>query len=112
MGCRRESPSSSVLDAFAFPSTIIGFKLDNLLISRLPPPGTRSNTFRHCACGPVHPTPLRLFDGKLSPSRPSKVGNEESAEATGPGSANVPLVPDKTEFVQRDRGWKWECLRT
>jgi len=57
MGCRRESPSSSVLDAFAFPSTIIGFKLDNLLISRLQPLGTRSNTLRHCACGTVDPTP-------------------------------------------------------
>lgn len=59
-GCRRESPSSSVLEAFAVPSTVIGFKLDNLRTSRLPPPEHEAMRFAIALCGPVDPTPPRF----------------------------------------------------
>jgi hypothetical protein len=62
--------------------------------------------FAIAPCGPP------VFDGNLFPSRPSKVGSEESADATSSYLWTDPLAPDNAEFVQRARGSGWEWLRT
>ena len=40
-----------------------------------------------------------VFDGDLFPSRPSKVGSEESADAVQLPAGRTPLAPDDIEFV-------------
>jgi hypothetical protein len=110
-GCRRESPSSSVLEAFAFPSTVIGFKLDNLRTSRLPPPEHEAMRFAIALCGPVDPTPPGFkrepflqdhprWAARKAPMRPVQLPEGRTRwHRTIPTSCSA-------------RGSRWECVRT
>jgi hypothetical protein len=98
--------------AIAFPSTVIGFQLDNLLYPDFRHQEHGAIRFAIAPAGLADPTPLRLLTGTSSPQN-HPMGSEESADATGPVTCGTdPLAPDNTEFVQRARGSGWECLRT